>query len=180
MFLFQNIKDNLFLCCFVGSIALILLLSIFRINKKGSWSSQFFIEDTPKKNKHKKTKRSSDSRGEIECRRVLESLFKRPFKKERPSFLRNDALDNGMNLELDCYNRELKLAVEYNGRQHYQFIPFFHKNKDAFQNQKYRDFIKKQRCKEHNITLITVPYTIKIKDIRSFLVRALREKKIIR
>ena len=72
-----------------------------------------------------KKKKRGDSKGEIECRTVLENIFKRPFRKKRPSFLENKALNNGLNLEIDCYNEELKLGCEYNGRQHYKFTPFF-------------------------------------------------------
>ncbi len=37
------------------------------------------------------------------------------------------------NLEIDCYSPKLKLGVEYNGAQHYKFIPHFHKNKEALE-----------------------------------------------
>ena len=70
-------------------------------------------------------------------------FLKDHLEKIRPSFLENKALNNGLNLEIDCYNDELKLGCEYNGRQHYKFTPFFHKNYEAFNNQKYRDYIKK-------------------------------------
>ena len=71
------------------------------------------------------------------------------------------------------YNEELKLALEYNGAQHYKYIPYFHKSKDAFHNQKYRDEIKKYKCKENGIRLIEVPYNVK--DIEEFIERELRK-----
>jgi hypothetical protein len=71
----------------------------------------------------------------------------------------NPVTGSQFNLELDCFNESLKLAVEYNGAQHYQFIPFFHKNQEAFYNQKYRDELKRMRCREMGITLIEVPHT---------------------
>jgi hypothetical protein len=89
----------------------------------------------------------------------LESYFKKPFPKSRPDFMVNQVTGSKYNLELDCYNSELQLAAEYNGAQHYKFIPFFHKNKEAFYNQKYRDELKRIRCKELGITLIEIPYT---------------------
>jgi hypothetical protein len=121
------------------------------------------------------SKKSSDSKGEIICRNTLQTIFKKPFNKIRPDFLRNKALDNNMNLEIDCYNDELKLGVEYNGRQHYEFVPFFHKNKEAFHNQKYRDYMKKDLCKKNGIRLISVPYTIKPKHIESFLTEKIKK-----
>jgi hypothetical protein len=123
-------------------------------------------------------KQGGDSKGETECRRVLETVFGKSFSKARPDFLSNP-ITGGNNLELDCYNDELKIACEYNGIQHYEFIPYFHKNKDQFQTQKYRDDMKRRVCKEQSITLIEVSYTVKIKDIESYIVTELRKQKLI-
>lgn len=121
------------------------------------------------------TSRGTDSRGEVRCREYLEMRFNMPFDKARPDFLRNQVTSGNNrdnNLELDCYNPSLKLAVEYNGEQHYKFIPYFHRNKETFHNQKYRDEIKKYKCKENGIVLIEVPYDVK--DIESYLEAQLR------
>ena len=115
-----------------------------------------------------------ESKGERKCREVLEKIFKRPFKKGRPDFLNNDI--TGENLELDAYNEDLKLAVEYQGRQHTAYIPFFHKNHDTFRTQQYRDYMKRQKCQENGITLIEVPYTVKIDDIEGFLISKINKE----
>lgn len=158
------------------SILLILALALFRLGKKGTWSTSLTI---PEKQKRKPPQ---ESKGEIECRKVLENIFNKPFDKSRPNFLRNPVTSSftDNNLELDCYNEELKLAVEYNGIQHYKYIPFFHKNKEAFQNQKYRDFMKKELCEKNGVVLIEVPNTVKIENIRSFLIEKLILKGFIR
>ena len=116
-----------------------------------------------------------DSKGELECRRVLQKIFRKPFDKARPDFLRNPVTGGNFNLELDCYNPELKLACEYSGQQHYKYLPFFHRNKDAFLNQKYRDELKLRMCKDNGITLIEVPYVVKIENIEGFLKKELRK-----
>ncbi|NQZ58906.1 MAG: carbohydrate-binding protein [Lentisphaeraceae bacterium] len=54
--------------------------------------------------------------------------------------MRNPVTGGSHNLEIDCYNDELRIGVEYQGRQHYSFNPRFHKNKEAFRNQQYRDY----------------------------------------
>jgi hypothetical protein len=118
---------------------------------------------------------SKDSKGEIECKKIAENIFKRPFYKTRPDFLRNV---NGQNLELDVYNDELKIAIEYNGRQHYHFIPYFHKTRDGFNNQKQRDFIKRLLCEKNKINLIEVPYNVKIEDIKYFIMNELDKIKL--
>ena len=108
-----------------------------------------------------------ESKGETVCRQVAEKVFKKPFNKVRPDFLRNNV--TGHNLELDIYNEELKIAIEYNGKQHYDYVPFFHKNYEHFMNQKYRDEIKKMICKQHNIHLIEVSYEVSLDDIETFI-----------
>ena len=144
----------------IFSILVILILALLRFRSHGTWSTTYYydpytkvqsvsIPATPRK----------DSNGEIRARRFLETRFKKPFPKSRPAFMVNTVTGSRYNLELDCYNEELKLAVEYNGSQHYNYIPFFHKNKEAFYNQKYRDELKRIRCKELGITLIEIPYT---------------------
>ena len=156
------------------SVLIILVLAIFRIGKKGTWSSTYMSPPKPIR------KPPQESKGEVECRRVLEQYFSKPFAKARPDFLRNPVTSQGMdsnNLELDCYNAELKLAVEYNGIQHYKYIPYFHKNKEAFQNQKYRDYMKREMCEKNGITLIEVPYTVKVDEIKSFLLNKLSSNK---
>jgi len=147
--------------------------------KRGTWSNSFYysnsVQDFSIEQNIKKPK-GKDSKGEIECRRVLEHIFRKPFNKSRPDFLRNNVTGGKHNLELDCFNSQLRLAVEYNGQQHYKYVPYFHRNREAFYNQKYRDEIKKRTCKDYNITLIDVPYTIKHKDIKNYLVNKLIEK----
>ena len=109
----------------------------------------------------------TESAGEKECKRVAEKLFKAPFSKIRPNFLNNEVTGN--NLELDLYNESLKIAIEYNGKQHYVYTPYFHKSYDSFLNQKYRDKMKMDKCKDLGISLIVVPYTVKINDIEGYI-----------
>lgn len=122
--------------------------------------------DDTEENEHDK-KVSFESKGETECRRAIEFITGKPFPRSRPSFLRNKV--SGHCLELDCFNDDLKLAIEYNGKQHYKYIPYFHSNKESFYNNKYRDEMKKQLCKDAGIKLIIVPYTVKTKDIEKYI-----------
>jgi hypothetical protein len=168
---------------FWGSIIIIIICIVFRIRSKAGtydkniWSypdmfSRKTLIDLPTSQPAPK---SRDSKGETACRNYLEMRFKKPFGKIRPKFLRNQVTSDGgtdYNLELDCYNDELKLALEYNGAQHYKYIPHFHRSKEAFHNQKYRDEIKKYKCKENGIRLIEVPYNVK--NIENFIEQELR------
>ena len=160
----------------VGCIIFILIFSLFRIGKPGSWSSSYTYIPINKKSPSSYSGQSpkKESRGEAECRRVLQKYLQKPFPNCRPDFLRNPVTGGNYNLELDCYDQNLRLAVEYNGAQHYKYIPYFHKNKEAFLNQKYRDELKRHLCKENKITLIEVPNTVPINNIESYLLGKLR------
>lgn len=152
------------------SVAVILIFSLFRIGKKGTWSNSYYYDGKT----HKKGKGApKDSKGEVECRRVLEQIFQKNFPKHRPDILNNPVTGGNHNLELDCYCPELRLAVEYNGVQHYKFVPYFHKNKEAFMNQKYRDELKRRMCRDNGINLIEVPYTVKVEDIKQYITKKL-------
>lgn len=117
------------------------------------------------------------SRGEQKCKEFLEYITGKPFVKVRPSFLLNPVTQHP--LELDLYNEELQLAIEYNGSQHYHFNSMMHNSRDSFHNQKYRDLIKKQLCDQHGIRLVSVPYTIQEDKIPEFLYDRLKELHII-
>lgn len=114
------------------------------------------------------------SKGEEICRNYLEERFGKPFPNTRPKWLVNPK--TGRCLELDCYNEELKIAVEYNGEQHYVFPNVWHKTKSSFEEQVRRDAYKINRCEEYGIHLVTVPYTVKKKDIPKYIESRLRSK----
>ncbi len=74
------------------------------------------------------------------------------------------------------YNKELKLAIEYNGIQHYKYIPYFHRTIKNFNKQIENDKIKIKLCKEHNINLIVIPHTVKCDEVCKYIYN--RVKKI--
>ena len=111
----------LFICIlFICTYALYLKINK---NNKGTWSKNYtyvrdFRDFKHNDNIHTRNSPPKDSKGEIECRKVLEEIFNRPFKKHRPNFLNNPVTGGMFNLELDCYNDDIGLALEYNGIQH--------------------------------------------------------------
>jgi hypothetical protein len=156
------------------SILLIVLIYRKLTRQTGTWSKNLNINKIYIYRDNRTIKEPKDSKGETECRRFLETLFQLPFPKVRPTFLKNPITGN--NLEIDCYNSTLRLGIEYNGKQHYSFTSFFHRNVEASNNQKYRDELKRRMCRENGITLIEVPYTIKLNDIGPYLYLKLKEK----
>lgn len=175
-------KISAFELMFYFCILFLVIFGLYKLFKgdKGTWTKKKYYELLPYSTKPtptpvvQKTSNKKMSKGEAECKRVLEQIFKKPFNNTRPDFLSNP-VTGGKNLELDCYNEELKLAVEYNGIQHYKYSPYFHKNKDQLETQKYRDEMKRNLCRENNVTLIEVPYNIKHENIENYLVEKLRD-----
>ena len=167
---------------FWGSIIVIIVCILLRIGKQGTydrdmWSYPSMYTSRTQGITERPREKPKDSRGETACRKYLEMRFNKPFDKIRPDFLRNPVTSGGKNgdynLELDCFNPELKLALEYNGIQHYKYVPYFHRSKETFHNQKYRDEIKKYKCRENGIDLIEVPYDVK--DTDTFIETELRK-----
>ncbi len=113
------------------------------------------------------------SKGEYKCQEVLENYFKKPFVNVRPKWLKNP--ETMKCLELDCYNEEVKVALEYNGIQHYKFPNGISKSKEDFDKQVSRDNIKKVICEARGVILIVVPYTIKHDNIENFIIDSLKK-----
>lgn len=105
-----------------------------------------------------KAKKASQNKYEKLCSKVLQEIYGKEFKSYRPAFLRNP--ETGNNLELDCYNEEIGIAVEYNGIQHYVYPNWAHKSRLDFHNQVRRDMFKKEMCDYNGVYLISVPYTV--------------------
>lgn len=61
-------------------------------------------------------------------------------------------------------------AIEYNGIQHYEYVPFFHRNGESdLAVQKDRDARKQEYCKNNNINLIIIPYNYTTQEIKNFI-----------
>jgi hypothetical protein len=96
-------------------------------------------------------------KNQTNCLKIIQQITQKKFRQSKPKFL------NG--LELDGYNSELKLAIEYNGEQHYRYHPFFHRNEQSnFAKQQERDKLKFELCIQNGVYLIIVPYWTNNKD----------------
>lgn len=107
------------------------------------------------------------STGEEETRASLERIFGKPFVKIRPPFLINP--ETGRRLELDCYNAELSIGVEFDGIQHSVYPNPFHRTQAEFEAQQRRDRHKDRMCKALGVRLLRVPHTIPRPQIEQFL-----------
>jgi hypothetical protein len=128
-------------------------------------------EDTSIRSISEPTERKSSkrSKGEQATLTALYNITGKTFITIRPNFLKNP--ETGRNLELDCYNHDLKLAVEYNGIQHYNYPNFAYKTENDWIQQVRRDDFKRRSCDKHGIYLITVPHSVPNYKIEDYLRR---------
>jgi len=165
----KNIWDNYRWELFVVVSILTIIICWF-LKKKNEYkgitidTSVLQKKSTPQKGVYKNEER---------CREIIQSIYNRPFKKIRPNFLKNPK--TGRNLELDMYNEELKIAVEYNGIQHRTYAPYFHKSPTDYNDQVERDKFKERKCREIGILLITVPDTVRYNEIETFIKSELKK-----
>jgi hypothetical protein len=113
------------------------------------------------------------SKGEQACHEALEEIYGHEFYTCRPDFLKNP--ESGRNLELDCYSDTLKLAVVYNGVQHYKWPNFTNQSKEQFIDQIRRDKFKADMCELYGIYLLIVPYNVELCKIKEYIMYNLPE-----
>jgi hypothetical protein len=102
------------------------------------------------------------------CRKIMEYIYKEPFPKERPDWLTND---DGHRLELDIYNDKLKIALEYQGAQHFKMMSFFDKSPEDYDKRVKNDAQKVKVCKDRDIHLIITTYiVISKKGVLTYLI----------
>jgi hypothetical protein len=113
------------------------------------------------------------------CRSIFEKLLDMKFPKKRPEWLTWKEHP----LELDGYNEDAKIAFEYQGAQHEQYIPHFHRNgPEDFQMQLDKDEFKVQRCKEYGVLLFVIPSAINHTDsdgMYEFILEQLEEHDLV-
>jgi hypothetical protein len=117
------------------------------------------------------------SKGEAECRRVLERIYSVPFPTVHPEWLRNP--ESGRKLEIDCYAEiparrlglgfegNVEIGCEYNGEHH-----------DS-EYMQWNDEFKRQVCEAKGVHLITVPYTVKLTQIRAYITQELDARSLL-
>jgi hypothetical protein len=59
-------------------------------------------------------------------------------------------------LRFDFYLPQQNRLIEFDGEQHYKFIPRFHTNEEGFDRMKNRDAIKNEFANKHNIQLTRI------------------------
>lgn len=108
-------------------------------------------------------------------RSLVEHHFGKSFPNVRPDWLINPETDK--NLELDIYNEEMALAIEYHGPQHYE--PIF--GEERLLKSLRNDGARRIECKKNAVRLIEIKHPEKKLNKEGFLkyiVMELRKHKI--
>lgn len=93
----------------------------------------------------------SGYKSEMYSRQIMEFITAEKFKRCRPAFLRN--------YELDGYCEKIRMAMEFQGEQHFRYIEVFYRgNHEKFRETMRRDREKIQICETIGIQLICIPY----------------------
>lgn len=94
--------------------------------------------------------------------KVSEYIGEEPIKEKKFDWLKNP--QNGYSLRIDGYFENHKLAVEYNGPQHYELDTQYMPTEKHLEHRKYLDALKEQLCSEHGIKVVWISYLDKIDD----------------
>jgi hypothetical protein len=105
-------------------------------------------------------------KSENEFRKVIEELLDVEFPRKYPPWLINP--ETGHKLQLDGYNKELGIAFEYQGHQHFKRA-YYDKNDNALKKRQARDKIKKELCKKQGITLLCPTYKMDEEEYEDFI-----------
>ena len=111
------------------------------------------------------------SKYHIRARKVLSELFSGYNILEEVKLPGSTASHRRSVLYLDFFIPNLMLAGEVHGRQHYEFVPYFHKSKAGFIKSLARDEDKKDWCEVNNIKLIVLSYLDTDDDWRDLLAK---------
>ena len=157
----NNWKKHRSTCIIVGALFILGIIYFFFNGNVGSFTKQFEFTFKPSRKECKK-------KHEHRCREILEDIYyPHKFPSSRPNFLKNPS--TGKNLEIDCYNHQLKIGLEYQGRQHTEYMPYFHRTRQDFEYQLHKDKYKKMQCQRVGIKMIYVPHTVKYDDLFTYI-----------
>lgn len=109
-----------------------------------------------------------------------QSALTRQLKKLLPNENIVNEYHIGDRLRIDVYCPSYKLAIEYHGRQHYEWITMFHPTYEDFVRAQERDLAKEKKCAEEGITLVAFRYNDDLSEAVVFnrLLEALTEAQV--
>ena len=108
------------------------------------------VQGSNLKNSHTISCGCVKSKGELKIRQILLDL-NIDYKTEY-------VFEDLKNRRFDFYIPSLNICIEFDGKQHFQYVKLWHDTKENFEIAKQRDIEKTEYCKNKNIKLIRIPY----------------------
>ncbi|GEM_PF-652214 len=99
------------------------------------------------------------SKNHLRARAVLRELFPRDVILEEVPLPGSKTQSRHSTLFADFYIPNRNLIVEVHGRQHYEYVPHYHKTKMGFYKAKARDRDKIDWCSINDIEIITLNHS---------------------
>jgi hypothetical protein len=110
--------------------------------------------------KHRVKPNASALHSEVfEC---LAELFPNYNIEQEKAISVKDGLGKPITLFIDIVIKELKIAIECQGKQHFEPNAFFFSEKGAFQRSKDNDSVKKKWCKDNGYFFVEISFRDKI------------------
>ena len=108
------------------------------------------------------------------CRTALEQILNTKFYKSKPTWLVNS---RGNQMELDGHSKNLKIAFEYQGIQHFKLTSFIN-TKQKLKQRIYDDRTKINLCKKKGIKLLIFTYKEDLTYLNKLIEKKLKIKEI--
>ena len=144
-------------CCSVKCQRLALRKRVTKIClncKKEFWVWQSKKNRAKYCSKSCRAKQQFSSQEENEVVTIIAGILKEiPERAKTFTWLKSS---NDRNMYLDAYFPNHNIAIEYDGKQHRQFIPHYHKSIKQFEQSQERDTQKEKLCKKNGIILIRI------------------------
>jgi len=99
------------------------------------------------------------SKYHLKAREIISSIYHSYVVLEEVKLPGSVIAEKKSVLYFDFFLPNLRLAIEVHGQQHYEYTPFFHKNKAAFLQGLNRDEDKARWCELNDIELIVLKYS---------------------
>lgn len=129
------------------------------VYKKFIGGSYFEIEWKPYEEKEIRRQKRLEKDGrwvnETNMFNFIKKIYPDAVRQWRPAWL---VSEKGGQLSCDVYIPSINTAFEYQGRQHFEFIPFFDEDEESFERRQYLDKLKKNLLHSHGVDIKYVNY----------------------
>ena len=99
------------------------------------------------------------SKNHLRARKILRTLFPRDRILEEVSLPGSNTSSRKSLLYADFFMPSHDLVIEVHGRQHYEFVKFYHKTKGEYYRSRKRDRDKIDWCKLNSLTIVVLKYS---------------------